>query len=259
MTGKAPFKDFCDCLYKCAESIEDDLKESMTGIEEILKNGETIDIQLPFQKVKIYHYNEILHLMKDVKISIKKILYHDKSIRRLENTRQLSEEEIKNYVTVKSKSTDDLTIAEPILRKPRRRTLSSTLYTLSTWEAYMKRKEDEVPEEIKETNATISKRNKLNNKQKQKRKLVSTTFNDILDTNIDDEFNSDFCKENFLNEEEEENNHDDDEKIVENEFCGNGSNTHETCDDSNLLCESITKPRIVDIIYKKQGEKNQVE
>lgn len=245
--SKETFKHFCDCLYKCAEKIEEELKTNILDTEDLIIKSETIDVKLPLQKVKIYHYNEILQIMNGIKINIKKIVYHDNCIKKLEITRKLSEDEVKNYFAIKSKSTEDLTSTEPVRMRHSRRASSTTLYeyTLSTWEAYLQKKEQQI--DVTQTKSTVAKRSAPKTKRKQ-RKLVSSTFNDILDTENNDDFDIEASsKTNYIQEV--------DEDEEENCTVSVSSEDEPAVDDldNNYCSNNDTKPKIVDFTYKKKS------
>ncbi|XP_028138733.1 uncharacterized protein LOC114333101 [Diabrotica virgifera virgifera] len=250
----ATFHDFCNNVYQCAEKLGDEIETNINYSQNLITTNETIDVKLPLEKVKLYHYCEIIKLLQNVKRDVKKILYHEKSINTLISTKKLSGEEIKHYFSVEN--VNERKSTEYFIRQERRRKASQvSLYTLSTWEAYLKNKEQEeaaIPEASIEASA-VPKRTAPKSKRKQK-KFVSSTFNDILE-NVDTDIESN-CK-SIVEENEDEDDVGYDIKLSKQFQSYSENNLTEMVESSELRsCVSVdnfgpTKPKIVDVLYKK--------
>ncbi|XP_056631008.1 uncharacterized protein LOC130441376 [Diorhabda sublineata] len=257
------FHEFCKHLYHCAEKLENELKGNIDDSNEMITNKETIDVKLPLQKVKVYHYNEIIKLIKHIETDLKKILYHEECVIKLEKTKKLSGEELQHYCSTGDVDEQNSINDKSFVRRQRRRAASEvSLYTLSTWEAYLQKKSEE-ENNFKSESASglveIPKRNKPMSKRK-KKKFVSSTFNDILEidslnkSGISDTCTSIIEDDEYLDDEEMN------KKLSKNYSCSENNLFGKTRDvgEENLrsyVSEAhleSTKPKIVDIVYKKK-------
>ncbi|XP_072376413.1 uncharacterized protein [Diabrotica undecimpunctata] len=251
----ATFHDFCNNLYQCAEKLGNEIETNINSSQNLITTNETVDVKLPLEKVKLYHYCEIIKLLQNIKSDVKKILYHEKSINTLISTKKLSAEEIKHYFSIENVN-EQRKSKEYFIRQERRRKASQvSLYTLSTWEAYLQNKEEEeaaIPEVTIEASA-VPKRTAPKSRRKQK-KFISSTFNDILE-NVDSDIESN-CR-SIAEENEDENDIGNEIKLNRQFQSYSENNLTEMVAPSELRsCVSVdnfgsTKPKIVDVLYKK--------
>lgn len=257
------FKEFCKDLYRCAEKLEDELKENIDESKQLISNKETIDVKLPLQKVKIYHYSEIIKLLRHIETDLKKILYHEECVNKLEMTRNLCGEEIEHYCSTEDMNEQNSINDKSFIRRQRRRAASEvSLYTLSTWEAYLEKKAEE-EDSFKPQSATrsveIPKRNKPMSKRKQK-KFVSSTFNDILEIDsLNNGALSNKCT-SIIEDEEYSDDQEINKNLSKNYSCSENDLFEKIKDAEDKKLRSFvseahlesTKPKIVDIVYKKK-------
>nr|XP_023028301.1 uncharacterized protein LOC111516363 [Leptinotarsa decemlineata] len=192
--------ELCKYMFSCAEKLEEEIKININDCLNSVTDQKDPDYQvLALEKVKDNHYKEILKLLSDIVTNIRKIIYHEEYIKKVDYRKSNSIDDVRkchyssiqnlntNYhITPLSTSVQNLpSQIEKDFKRERRRVVSAvSLHSLEAWESYLKNKEleeENLPEEVQ--TLTVSRRKISKRKQM---KFVSSTFNGFLDTGLSD-------------------------------------------------------------------------
>lgn len=180
----ATLKEFCDLLQKCALKLEAEMMSSIGKYQKNIMSTEISDTKLALEKAKDYHSKEIITILSGIITNIKQIIYHEDKIKQLNDKEKLTEEELTKYSYVK-RQVSAFSGGEKVVRRELRRVASeNSVYCLETWEKYLN-EEDNNQSVMYSYNSlpninVVPKRESPKTKRKQ-RKLVSSTFENILE------------------------------------------------------------------------------
>lgn len=196
----------CSLLHNCTEELEKETKNSINDCCNRITTKQMTDVQVALDKAKDYHYKEIINILSEIITNVKKMLFHEEKIRKLNDQENLTDTEIKRYSHVRRqisnfsgdcpttevvkrapKPNDDTesTPARPLSRREIRRAASEvSVYSLEAWEQYQMQKEQEestLTSAISMPNININPKLRLQVGKRKQTKFISSTFNNILD------------------------------------------------------------------------------
>lgn len=185
-------KDFCHLLENGANTLEEEIRNSIEICRQSLLNSKLPDTKVALEKAKDYHCKEIINILSGIVTNIKQIMYHENKINQLNNKGKLSEAELKEYSYVKRQVSAFSGGEKVVRRELRRATSENSVYCLDTWENFLK---DEVNKDALYLSTSlpnindVPKRHSPKSKRKQK-KLISSTFENILEDDEEARFKS---------------------------------------------------------------------
>ncbi|XP_068913348.1 uncharacterized protein [Tenebrio molitor] len=232
-------------LEKCVECLERDVEDNLKQLLEVKDFNENL---AALETSKDYHYKEILNHLSQIKEHIKVVADHHDRLLSLEKKIATGNKIDKNYI---KKQVENFQSFEKINRrehKPVRKHETSSMKYLEYWERIMEEQES----------SSVLAVSKRENTKRQFKKIVSSTIDMLLETGSNSSASLESPKEENTREIEAIN----EEVIVkaskENVDCESVSEQdeeeqeEEEEEEEEEKEESVdSKPRIVDVIYKK--------
>ncbi|KAJ8923158.1 hypothetical protein NQ315_001712 [Exocentrus adspersus] len=171
--------ELCKNLQADTEKLEAELKNNIAQCHKLLIDNKATATRMALEKAKDYHYKEVLDILKDIVNNIRKIIFHEQKIKKLNDEVNITPEELKRYSYVQ-RQVQAFSNGQGVVTKREKRRVASeiSVESLEAWELYLEKKEEE--EKVVHVEKVEIPKRKTESKRR-KKKFVSSTFNNFLD------------------------------------------------------------------------------
>lgn len=175
-------------LKECCDNLEVSVKTSQNTLSLSANKKNSLDDSLILEKAICYHYKQVLEHLTQIKSHIASIQYHDEKIRKLYDNKIVEVDDFKRYSYVQQQikafsQTNSGNIEDGSQLRPKRieRSAQESFKYLDIWEKM-------VPENGDDLKLNVTKR-PMKSKARKTKKYVSSTFNEFLEEDDNQEEN----------------------------------------------------------------------